>query len=212
MKKRIKKRGLICALVVLIVLAIVVFVVKKVKSKEPATVTVEVIDSIDNFEYQLNDNETKYYIDLFNELKDLLKNDNYDEEKYALLISKLFLTDFYDLNSKVMKSDVGGTQFVYSEYRSDFESGAIDSVYKFIESNVYGDRKQELPIVKGVSDVSIEQKSFEYDNDIDYDAYYVTLDINYEKDLGYPSQVLLVLIHNNDKLEIAKMDTIKEAS
>jgi len=207
-KKRKIKLGSIFFVIIIILLFVCFCIIKNLGSKKPVAAQVEVIDSIDNFEYQLNDNETKYYTDLFNELKELLHNEVYDEEEYAVLIGKLFLCDFYDLNSKVMKSDVGGTQFVYSEYRSDFELGAIDSVYKFIESNVYGDRNQVLPIVKSVDNVDIEQKSFEYGDDIDFDSYYLTMNINYEKNLDYPNRVLLVLIHNNDKLEIAKMETL----
>ena len=207
-KKRKIKLGSIFFVIIIILLFVCFCIIKNLGSKKPVAAQVEVIDSIDNFEYQLNDNETKYYTDLFNELKELLHNEVYDEEEYAVLIGKLFLCDFYDLNSKVMKSDVGGTQFVYSEYRSDFELGAIDSVYKFIESNVYGDRNQVLPIVKSIDNINIEQKSFEYGDDIDFDSYYLTMDINYEKNLDYPNRVLLVLIHNNDKLEIAKMETL----
>jgi len=208
-KKRRVKKGLIYVFVLMVLIGAGCIGCKKINFKKEITPDKpEVIDSIDNFQYELNDNETKYYVSLFNDLKELLKDENYDEEQYALLVSKLFAADFYDLNSKIMKSDVGGTQFVYSEYRNNFENGAIDSMYKFIESNVYGDRKQELPIVKSVEEVSTEQKSFEYGDDIDFDAYYVTLNINYEKDLDYPEEVLLVLIHNDDKLEVAKLETI----
>lgn len=209
-KKKLKRGKLVIfLLIVLIIVFACLFVFKKKKPKQvPVSVETEVIDKIDSFDYELNDNETEYYNELFNSLKDLLSKDDYDEEEYALLISKLFLTDFYDLNNKVMKSDVGGTQFVYSDYRSDFESGATDTVYKYVQSNVYGDRKQELPVVKSIDKEDIYTDSFEYNYDIDYDAYYVVLNINYEVDLGYPTQVKLVLIHNNNKLEIAKMETL----
>lgn len=208
-KKRRCKKSILVILVLLIVAGCVIFLLKSKGNNKPTPEVPEVIDSIDDFSYELSDNKTKYFVGLFDDLKDLLKKDDYDEEEYALLVSKLFLSDFYDLNSKVMQSDIGGTQFVYSDYRTDFESGAIDNVYKYVQSNVYGDRKQELPVVKAVEKVSIEQKSFEYEDEIDFDAYYVTLDIQYDKDLDYPTEVLLVLIHNEDKLEIAKMETIK---
>jgi hypothetical protein len=156
----------------------------------------------------LNDNETEYYNQVFGELKDLISQDDYENKDYAALVGKLFLIDFYDLNSKVMKSDIGGTQFVYAPYREDFEKGAVDSVYDNVESNVYGDRKQSLPVVKAVENTNLELKLFEYNGDIDYDAYYLNMSITYETDLGYPTNVLLVLIHNGDKLEIAKMETL----
>ena len=205
------KKKLIIIIVVVLVLLICGFLVfrKKKDSKpvEPVIPQVEVIDSIDSFDYELNDNETEYYKGLFNSLKDLLSTADYDEEEYASLIGKLFLCDFYDLNSKIMKSDVGGTQFVYSDYRESFEKGATDTVYNSVESNVYGDRNQVLPIVTGVEVSSIYSDSFEYNYDIDYDAYYLDMIVSYETDLGYPTNISLVLIHNNDKLEIAKMET-----
>ena len=45
------------------------------KKKQPVQAQeVEVIDTIDDFGYELNENETNYYNDLFNKLKDILKN------------------------------------------------------------------------------------------------------------------------------------------
>lgn len=208
-KRKIKKSKIVfIALFIVLVLFLVYFFYFKKSEKKVVAPQVEVIDSIDKFNYELNDNETEYYNSLFDLLKNLLSSDNYDEEEYAVLIGKLFLADFYDLNSKVMKSDVGGTQFVYSDYRNDFELGAIDTVYSNVQSNVYGDRKQSLPVVKSIDKVDVSSDSFEYNYDIDYDAYSITFKINYEQELGYPSNVKLILIHNNDKLEIAKMVTL----
>ena len=209
-KKKKRKIKLKKILIILILLAIIIYIgiymINKKKSNKP-TKEVEIIDSIDDFGYQLNDNETKYYNELFNNLKDLLKEENYDEQEYATIIAKLFLADFYDLDSKVMKSDVGGTQFVYEGYREDFEKGAISSIYKYVESNVYGDRKQSLPIVKEITQENIETNSFKYNNTSDSNAYYLTMNINYTKDLGYPTKVEIVLIHNNNRLEVAKLET-----
>lgn len=208
-KRRIKKSILVVIfLIVLAVFAGIYFGLIKKKKPEPVAKEIEVVDTIDNFDYTLNDNETEYYNQVFGELKDLLSQDEYENKDYAVLIGKLFLIDFYDLNSKVMKSDIGGTQFVYAPYREDFEKGASDSVYDNVESNVYGDRKQSLPVVKNVENTDLELKLFEYNGDIDYDAYYLNMSITYETDLGYPTNVLIVLIHNGDKLEIAKMETL----
>ena len=208
-KRRVKKKYiLVLFLVLFAVVGIFWFVHNKGKKELPSAKEIEVIDTIDNFDYTLNDNESEYYNEVFNSLKDLLSQEEYENKDYAVLVGKLFLIDFYDLNSKLMKSDVGGTQFVYSEYRSDFEKGAIDTVYDIVETNVYGDRKQDLPVVTSVENTSLELKLFEYNDDIDYDAYYLTMKITYEKDMGYPTDVLLILIHNDDKLEIAKMETL----
>lgn len=207
MKKKKRKIKLKKIFLLLLLIISVIFAYKYMNRKQPETKEVEVIDSIDDFGYNLNDNETKYYNELFNQLKELLKEQEYDEEKYATLIGKLFLTDFYDLDNKVMKSDIGGTQFVYDQYREDFISGAMDTVYKYVESNVYGDRKQELPIVKEINVENITTDSFKYGDNVDNKAYYITLNINYVKKLEYPTKVELVLIHNNNRLEIAKLET-----
>ena len=206
-KRKIKIKKILLLIIILALLIYIgIYVVKK-KNKPQPTKEVEVIDTIDDFGYQLNDNETKYYNELFNKLKDILKEEDYDEKEYATVIAKLFLVDFYDLDNKVMKSDIGGTQFVYENYREDFEKGAKAGLYKYVESNVYGDRKQQLPIVKEVTPENIENKSFQYENTTDNNAYYLTMNITYEKSLGYPTKVEMVLIHNNDRLEVAKLET-----
>lgn len=204
-KKRFKFKKIIL-LFLLFVLIIGFIFTKKLFKKEPVPTEALVIDTIDNFSYQLNDNETKYYNELFNSLKELLSTDDYNEDDYAVIIAKLFLADFYDLDSKLMKSDIGGTQFVYEQYRTDFELGAINSLYKSVESNVYGDRKQKLPVVKNVEMVNLTKGSFAYNDSTDNNAYYLDMSIDYEKDLGYPTNVKLILIHVNDKLEIASME------
>lgn len=204
-KRRVKLKKILT--IILILIAIIIFVHMLNNKKQPEAKEIEIIDTIDDFGYQLNDNETEYYKKLFNELKDLLNQEDYNEEEYAQIISKLFLTDFYDLNSKIMKSDIGGTQFVYEPYQQDFELGAKNSIYKYVESNIYGDRKQDLPIVKEVTVETITKDTFEYNNEIDYNAYYLTMNISYNKNLGYPTNVELVLIHDNDRLEIAKLET-----
>lgn len=208
-KRRINYKKVIFLLFLLLVIVVGgLFIIKYFKNDEkPSAIEVEIIDSIDNFDYQLNDNETKYYNELFSSLKELLSNSEYEEKEYAILIGQLFLIDFYDLDSKVMKSDVGGSQFVYAEYRNDFELGAMDTVYKFVESNVYSDRKQELPVVKKVEMTSISNDSYEYTDTVDSNAYYLTMSITYDKNLGYPTEVSLVLIHNGDKLEVVNMET-----
>lgn len=206
-KRRIKlKKIFLLVLIIGLLVYIGVHIINNTKKQGPAK-EIEVIDTIDDFGYELNENETKYYKGLFDKLKEILKEENYNEEEYATIIAQLFVTDFYDLDSKIMKSDIGGTQFVYEGYREDFEKGAKAGMYKYVESNVYGDRKQELPVVKEVTQETIENNVFSYNNTSDSNAYYVTMNIGYTKDLGYPIKVGVVLIHNNDRLEVAKLET-----
>lgn len=208
-KKRISKKKIIKFILVLILLLFIVLgayqVITGMKDKKKVKQQVKVEEKIDDYGYELADNETEYYKGLFKELKAVLNEKELDEEKYASLISQLFLADFFTLDNKLSKNDIGGLQFVYSDFQTDFEKLAKESVYRYIENNIYGDRKQSLPIVKEVSVINIENTSFNYLDQTDEHAYQVDLKISYEEDMGYQEDATLVLIHNNDRLEIIKM-------
>ena len=207
-KKRKIKTSFILTVLIIVILAILAFCIKDIfnslttkNQKE-----VEVLDTIKGYGYQLNENDSKYFKELFKTLKKELEQDNIDEEKYAELVSKLFITDFYSLDHVLNKNDVGGTQFVYKDYQSDFESYAKDSVYRYVENNISENRKQTLPDVKKVKVSDIKQDEYKSEVASDDEAYYVTLKITYVKDLEYPTECSLILIHSNDKLEIAAMN------
>lgn len=205
-KKKIIKFSLILLSVIAIIIISVLLIPNKKEPKKEIKGPAVVIESIEDYGYSLDDNETEYYNNLFSKLKSILNNEELNEEEYAEIIAQLFLADFFNLDNKVTKNDIGGVQFVYSNYRTDFEKYAKEGIYHYIESDIYGDRTQELPIVTEVDINNIEQKSFEYNEQTDENAYYVEFEISYQKDLGYQSKGSLVLIHSNEKLEIAKMD------
>lgn len=170
---------------------------------------VTVLDSMSKYNYKLTDNNTDYFKKMYYELKDLLENNEINETEYATLVGKMFVADFYDLNSKLNKTDIGGTQFVYSSYQETFQKYASDSngIYYYIENNIYGDRKQKLPTVKKVEQVSLDNIRYSYDNKEDTNAYKLNLQIIYKENMGYPTSVQLVLVHNDkNKLEIVEMN------
>lgn len=208
-KKRVNKKkvAIFVAIVVLLFILLVngYNVLKGPKEKKRVKQTVKVEEQIDHYGYELDDNETNYYKELFKNLKVILNEEEVDEEKYASLVSQLFLVDFLNLDNKLNKNDVGGLQFVYSSFREDFENLAKESIYHYVESNLYGDRKQELPIVKEVSILKVETALFHYLDQKDENAYQIDLKVIYEKDLGYQENVTLVLVHHDEKLEIIKM-------
>lgn len=171
------------------------------------TKQVEILSNIEGYDYSLNENDSEYFKEKFMLLKDELKKDKIDEETYASLISELFVIDFFSLDSSINKNDIGGVQFVYKDYQSDFVKYAKEGIYKYVENNIYNDRKQELPLVKNTEIKSIKNEEVSFENDIeDTNAYIVKVLIEYEEDLEYPTEVELTIIHSNDKLEIAKMD------
>lgn len=208
-KKKVSKRKIRNFILFLVLILLVVCVIFGLKSsfsnKKKAQADVKVEYKLDDYGYELMENESKYYKDLFNELKGVLSESDVDEEEYASLVSQLFLSDFFHLKNKITRNDIGGTQFVYESYRSDFEKKAKDGVYRYVESNIYGDRKQDLPEVSSVSIDNIEQIEYEYLNEIDEEAYSIDATISYVSDMGYQEQATLILVHTNNKLEIVKM-------
>lgn len=215
--KKIKIKYSNIILFSLVTLLIILFIItsimlyklyKDTLGKNSSINNVEILDSMDEHGYSLTENHTKYFKKLYYELKDLFDKNDYEEEEYAKLIAKMFVADFYDLNSKLNKSDVGGVQFIYSSYREDFKNYASDStgIYYYIKNNIYGDRTQKLPIVKEVEIVSIENTIFTFNNIVDNNAYKIDLTVAYEENMGYPTTVQVILLHVGEKLEIVEMN------
>lgn len=161
-----------------------------------------VVDEVNG--YVLKANESSYQNSLFAEFKTLLKSE-YTDEEYVTIVSKLFLTDNLSLKTAMSKNDVGGVQFVYESFREDFTRIARDTIYKFVENNIYGDRKQELPLVEKVEVLEVTSDTFELDES-DVDVLKVTAKVTYEKDLGYQKEVELLFVEKNNKFEVIKMD------
>lgn len=191
---------------ILVVLFILLFFcLKDIYHSLKSDQTLKTLDSIENYNYTLNEQDSEYFEQLFKELKETLESEELDEEKYASLVSQLFVTDFYSLKYALSKSDIGGLQFVYDEYRDTFSLKAKETVYAYVESNIYGKREQELPNIINVEIVDIEQKEYRGEKETDPEAYYVDLEITYEKDLNYPTNCSFILIHHDNKLEIVDM-------
>jgi hypothetical protein len=206
-KRRKIKTGPIIILFCLAIFGILIYCIYDITSslKSKGTSEVKILNTIEEYGYTLNENDSAYVSEIFGKLKQELENEIVDEEKYATYVSQLFIADFYTLNSAINKNDIGGVQFVYESYQSDFESSAKDTVYRYIENNIYNDRTQDLPIVTDVSITNIEQKMYNSDAITDAKAFYVTAKVTYKENLEYPTEVSLILVHNDKKLEIAQM-------
>ncbi len=166
---------------------------------------VKVLNEIEDYGYTLNDNDSKLVSSNFSKLKDVLSSDIVDGEKYATYISIIFAADFYSLDNALSKNDVGGIQYIYSDKQNEFKIQAKNTIYKYVESNIYGDRKQELPVVSDVTVDNITSKLYTSSLVTDAKAYYVDLTISYEKDLGYPKEASLIIVHEDNKLSIVSV-------
>ena len=197
-----KKREFILFVVFVCVVSILIY---RFNKKEDINEIVAV-SSIDDYNYVLDSNETRVYKNYFKDLEKLLKSDNIDEEEYASLISKLFIIDFYTLNNKLTNQDVGGLQFINSKIKDNFYSKAVNTIYKYVKSNIYGERRQNLPEVKDVEIESIKSIKFDEGNIQDNIAYEVVCNVLYKKDLGYSDKIIIRLIHEDNKLTIVEIE------
>ncbi len=172
------------------------------------------VDSLEKFNYALYDNSTSLYKNIYYELKEILEKKEIDYDKYAELVSELFVSDFYTLSNKVTNKDIGGLDFIYSKNRENFALAASETIYNNIESNVYGNRHQDLPQVVSFGEISVEKTTYNYksensDNPIeinDDNSYIVKINWQYDKDLGYPTSATLRLVHEDKALSIVSIE------
>ena len=210
-KSKLKKDNILILLfsIILIVLLITLgLMAHNIFGKDNVqTEEAKVVDEIKEFDYYLTDHNTKYYKELFEDLKKTLTGDNIDEEKYASLVAQLFTADFYDLNSKLSKNDVGGTQFILPAFKDTMikKATSYDGIYYYVKSDLYGNRSQDLPVVKKAEVSSVTNETYAYGSINDPKAYKVVVNITYERDLGYQKTVNITLVHYNNKLHIVEI-------
>ena len=198
--KKSVKRTLLIILIVLVV-ALLIFLGYKIYDNflgGGSTIQPEVVNTIDGYGYTLENDAPDGYVTLFNELKTLLEQDEVNEEEYAKLVARMLVYDFYNLDNKISKNDVGGTEFILEDYRDNFILEASETVYKYIEHNIYQDREQKLPVVTSTEVTNVRTGQYRYEDYTDDNAYIVTVQVGYEEDLGYPTEVtvkMLSLIH-----------------
>lgn len=207
MKRINKNRVFYFVIILLLIICILIIGVKayneffksnEVEYKEPKK-----LDSIELYGYDLDENDTPLYKTYFNELKDVLNEEDINYEEYARSVTKLFVTDLYTLNNKISSSDIGGLEFVYPEFLDNFKLNLGDTMYNHIKNNIDGERVQDLPIVSNVIVSSVTPISYLYNNS-SYDAYRVVVSIEYEKDLGYEKNGEITLVKHDNKLYVVE--------
>ena len=202
-KKKNTNKGKALLVVIILVIALGVFVFFQTR---PKLMVVSVVDRIEEYDYYMESNYTKTYKEYFEELKKYIKEKNNIEEDYAKIIAKLFITDYYTLNNKVTNKDIGGVQYVHPNLKNDFINAAGNSIYKYVKSNLYKNRKQNLPEVEKVevldtNNIKYNRKDYKDDN-----GYIIKTKISYVKDYDYPKEVNLILIHDNEKLVVVEVE------
>ncbi len=208
MKKKNVKKILIIVLIVVAILSFgIVFMKATKKESKPKTDEVKKEDEIQTkeFDYTLYDNKSDLYKEYFSKLKEELLKEVVNEDEYAKIVSELFSIDFYSLSDKLTSTDVGGLDFIYENIKENFILKATDTIYKFVQSNVYGDRNQELPKVTGVEAKAVTKTPVAIGELNDQNGYAVSLSLTYEKEMGYPKDINLKLVHVDKKLFIVEV-------
>lgn len=184
---------IICALIVVIGIYLVLVILPN-KSKN---ITPKEIEKI-KFDYILYQRDKTIYKDIFNELKVELNKESIDYNKYAELISKLFIVDFYTLSNKISKEDVGGVQFVKDEIKDNFILNAQNTIYKYV-----GISNTETPEVSSIELSNISEYNYKIE-DKSYDGYEINLKWEYKKDLGYDKEGTIYVVKEGEKLVIVE--------
>ena len=198
-----KKNKKVLALLILIGVILFGYLIFRVRNDFFKKQDKTVVDSIGLYGYTLEKTDTKLYENYFKELSKILNEKTIDYEKYAEYLSKLFIVDTFTLNNKLASTDIGGTEFIHPDLKENFKENMGNNMYRNIEVNLDGKRQQELPIVKNVTIDTIKEDKVKY-NDKDYDGYIIKANIEYEKDLGYQTEIELTLIKDDKILYIIK--------
>lgn len=207
-KKAIIFGGIIVVVMVLIGLSLTFLF--KGDDKAPQEVVKKTLSTLDEYGYTLDDLDTELYKTEFNILKANLESDNINYEEYASSIAKLFAIDLYTISNKLNKYDVGGAEFIYPANKDNYQLKVEDTIYRYVEDNSKGNRKQELPTVSKVT-ATTKTTKYTYKPDTDtsvkkeYEGYSVKVNLEYEKKLDYPTSVELTIIKEDNKLYIAEI-------
>ena len=207
MKLKKKVKVVLVILIIAIILGVAAFFYFQKKETKKNVKEVKVINEVDKYGYKLKENKPSTYKTMFTELKEILNKETVDEEEYVKKISEMFIYDFYSLNDKTAKTDIGGVDFVYKDALENFLQKAQNTYYKYVESNIYNNRKQSLPVVTNIVVDSVEIKPYAYGDMTDEKAYSVKVNWSYTDDQfsSYQKEAILVFIHDDIKLSLVEL-------
>ena len=202
--RRRYKVGLIVISVLLVgVIALGVFKIFHSSEEKKTDVNVtSVISNIADYGYTLDDRDSNYMKEVFHELEDILNVPEVDYHAYAEALAKLFVIDFYTLNNKVNKYDVGSLEYILSSRVDTFRQKAQDTIYRDILDNTYRDRVQDLPEITNVTILNIEDTTYTLNED-EVSAIKVEMTYEYKEDLGYDTEGTIYFVRDAQKLEVA---------
>ena len=188
MKNINKLQKIIFIIIIALIIAMGIYVLTIFIPNKKANTKIDKEETI-KYDYTVYKRDSSLYKETFKDLKKVLDASEIDYNKYAEDVTKLFIIDFYTLNNKLSKDDIGGLQYIKSDFKDNFILNARNTMYKYIENNSDGKRNQELPEVSNVKTEKVGKGTYEIDK-ISYEAYILDMTFEYKKDLGYDKQVL----------------------
>ena len=211
--KRRKPKKKLIVLIIIIGLVLIGSGVYLILNTKETVKENKVVSKIPGYGYVLKSNKSSAYKKLFQQLKEVLSEKNVDEKKYAKVITKMFIVDFYSLKDHIAKTDVGGVDFVHTDIIDNFLENAEDTYYKYIESNIYGKRKQKLPEVDTIKIDSVETTEFTYNEETDDEALKVVASWTYKDESiakGYQTEATFIYVHDGKKLVLVELQNGEE--
>lgn len=207
LKKKAKRILVIFLILLVIVLGVLAFKDKIFGNNESGVKEIKVVNKIEKYGYNLKENKPKAYKKMFEELKKILEAKEVDEEAYVKKISEMFIYDFYSLQDKTAKTDIGGVEFVYGDFLPNFLQNAQNTYYKYVENNIYGNRNQSLPVVSNIEVVSVSKEAFAYGDKTDEEAYKVNVKWSYTESefATYQKEADIIFIHDDIKLSLVEL-------
>ena len=208
MKLKKKVRRTLVAILLIALIIVCAFLVKSMFFDKQEVKETKVLKTIDKYGYTLKDNKTKKYKKMFEELNEILSEDKVDEEEYVKKITEMFIYDFYSLDDKVSKTDIGGVDFVHKDVLQNFLIAAEDTYYKYVESDIYNNRTQRLPVVNDITIESVQNDTYTINGGATDDkAFFVKVNWDYTDSSfdSYQKSAELVFVHNDLRLDLVEL-------
>lgn len=172
--------------------------------------TEEVVD------YILRDSATDYQKQVFEELTAAQESfeDSWTpetESAYAEAVVKNFIADFYTWSNKLGRNDVGGLQFVYPLYRTDFRNKAVDVFYLYLDYYIEEYGADELLTVTDVKVTGVDTNYvYTMPDGTQLDGTYVYVEWAYddsqELDLSkFPTETGFVVVEKDNQLVLIEI-------
>lgn len=159
--------------------------------------------SIEGYGIHYDETDSNLYKEEYEKLKANLTSSEINYDEYAESVAKMFIIDLYTIKNKSNKYDVGGVDFVYPDGVQNYRTNVTDTIYKYVEDNSQGKRKQSLPVVESIEVKSSKKSDFTI-GETKYEATKFDLTWTYAEDLGYDSSGEVIVIKKDQYMYVVE--------